>query len=524
MASPLILTIDLGTSGPKVAVFDQYAQIIDSAFAPVDLIFTEDGGVEQHPEHWLAAIRNAWFQIKAAGKFSASDIIGINITSQWSGTVAIDKNGKLLMNAIIWMDNRGAPYANALTDGLIKVDGYDIFKILNWINITGGAPTKSGKDSIAHILFIKNKRKDVYEKTWKFLEPKDYLNYYFTGVAAASYDGITLHWVTDNRDINNVSYHSGLLKRTGLNREQLPDLLPTNSVIGNISAHIAEEWGLPKTAQVITGSPDTHSAAVGSGAVKDFEAHLYIGTSSWIICHVPFKKTDLFHNIATIPSSIPGRYITINEQETTGACLNFIKNNVFYKNDLLSDTPARHDFYERADELVASVPAGSNGVMFTPWLNGERSPVDDHNTRASFLNISLNNNRGDMIRAVYEGVALNNKWLFHYLEKMVGRNLDTVRFIGGGANSDVWCQIIADVFGRKILQVDEPILANSRGSALLALCALGLMDVNKIGDTVKVKKEFQPNHTHRHLYEERFEIFKKYYAKNKGIFARLNQR
>ncbi|MCO5281194.1 MAG: FGGY-family carbohydrate kinase [Chitinophagales bacterium] len=522
MSNSLVLTVDLGTSGPKVSVFNEKVELIDSEFSPTKLVYTSDGGVEQDPADWLNAIFRAYETIAARGKFNPKDIDIFNITAQWSGTVALGENGMPLMNCIIWMDDRGAPYAGKLTDGLIKVDGYDIFKIFKWISITGGAPTKSGKDSIAHILFLKNKKQEVYEKAKYFLEPKDYLNYYFTGRVATSVDGATLHWITDIRDINNVRYHDGLIKQTGIDKSKLPELLPANCILGEMKRDIADKMGLGANVKVVSGSPDTHSAAIGSGAVKDYEAHVYVGTSGWLLTHLPFKKTDLLHNMTTIPSSIPGRYLVINEQESSGNCLNFLKNNLLYAKDEISQTSVPTNFYELLDKEVEKVPAGSNGVMFTPWLNGERSPIDDHKTRASFLNLGLKSTRGDMVRAVYEGVANNNRWLMMYVEKLMGRQIEGLRFIGGGANSNIWCQIMADTMNREILQIEDPIAANSRGAAMLALAAVGKIDIDDMGKYVKVRNSFKPNTQHRQLYDERFEIYKTIYNKQKSIFSRLN--
>ena len=518
----LILTIDLGTSGPKVSVFDEKGKLIDYAFEEVPLILLEHEGAEQRPSDWTTAITKCYQKIKANGKFNSREIIAVNVTSQWSGTVAVDEAGTPLMNSIIWMDARGAPYAKKLTDGFPKVDGYAVGKILKWIRLTGGGPSKSGKDSIAHILYIQNKLPEIYQKTYKFLEPKDYLNLWLSGRFAASWESITIHWITDNRDINNIKYSDELIKITGIDKKKLPDLVPTNSLLGNITKSIASAFDLNEDVKVISGTPDTHSASIGSGAVKDFEPHLYIGTSSWLISHLPFKKTDIFHNVATIPSAIPGRYMIINEQETTGACLNFLRNNLFYYQDELESGKPPADFYKKMDDIVAKVPAGSEGVIFTPWLNGERSPIDDHLTRGSFLNLSLHNNRTHMMRAVYEGVAMNNRWLLVYAEKLAGRKFEAINFIGGGANSDVWSQILADVFDRPIKQMKEPLTANSRGAALLALVSLGLMKIEDIANSVEVNKTFMPNNTNRKLYDDRFKIYTEIYEKNKGIFARLN--
>jgi xylulokinase len=518
--SNLILTIDLGTSGPKVSVFDSRAQMIDYEFADVPLILIGEDGKEQQPSDWIDTIHACYKAIRERGKFDPKDIIALNITSQWSGTVALGKDGEPLMNAIIWMDSRGAEYAQKLMHGPIRIDGYGIGKALKWVRYTGGGPSPSGKDSISHILYIKNKLPEIYKRTYKFLEPKDYLNLYFTGIFKASYDSITVHWITDNRDIHNIKYSDELIKITDVDREKLPDLIPANSLLGTIKKEIAAQWGLRNDVKVISGTPDTHSAAIGSGAVKDFEAHLYIGTSSWLICHAPWKKTDIFHQMGTIPSGIPGKYLLVNEQETTGACLNFVKNNIFYYQDELQTEKAPEDFYKRMDKVVAKVLPGSNGVIFTPWLNGERSPVDDHHARGGFYNLSLSTNRTHMLRAVFEGIACNNRWLLSYAEKLMGKRFEAINFIGGGANSAVWCQILADVFDRPVKQMKQPLNANSRGAALLALISLGMLKVEEVSQLAEVNHTYMPNPANRQLYDELFSRYVEIYETNKGLFKR----
>jgi xylulokinase len=518
----LILTIDLGTSGPKVALFNSLAKCIGYEFEEVPLLLYENGGAEQRPSDWTNAITKCYQRLIAKTKINTKEILAINCTAQWSGTVCLDKEGKPLMDAVIWMDTRGAEYVKKLTHGPIRVEGYGVGKILKWLKLTGGGPTKSGKDSIAHILYIQNRLPKIYEATYKFLEPKDYLNLWLTGRFAASFDSITVHWITDNRDINNITYHDGLIQLCGIDKNKLPDLVKTNSVLGNVSKNIAEQFGLSADVKVISGTPDMQSAAVGSGAVKDFEGHLYVGTSSWLVAHVPFKKADIFHNMGTIPSALPGRYIIANEQETSGACLNFIKSNLLYHEDELNTGTAPKDFYKLLDKIVEKVPAGADGLYFLPWLYGERSPVDDHSARGGFYNLSLNHNRTHFMRAVLEGVGLNARWLLLYIEKMIGKNFEAVNFIGGGANSEVWSQIMADIFDRPIKQMNEPLMANSRGTAILALLALNKIGMDDVSKVVEPKKIFEPNKTHRSMYDEKFGRFVEIYNRNKPIFAKLN--
>ena len=237
----------------------------------------------------------------------------------------------------------------------------------------------------------------------------------------------------------------------------------------------------------MAGTPDLQSAAIGSGATRDFQAHLYVGTSSWLTCHVPFKKTDMLRNIASLPSAIPGRYFVADEQETAGAALTFLRDRVLFG----GDPPA--DAYREFDRMAAAAPPGSGGVIFTPWLYGERTPVEDRFVRGGFHNLSLSAGRPELVRAVLEGVALNSRWLLQAVERFTRRRLEPIRFIGGGARSDVWCQIFADVLGRTIEQVADPVNANARGAAMLAAVALGELNFDQVPERVRVARSYAPD-------------------------------
>jgi xylulokinase len=402
--------------------------------------------------------------------------------------------------------------------------GYDVRKILRWIRLTGGAPGHSGKDPTAHILWIREAEPEVYRATAKFLEPVDWLNLRLTGRFAASYDSIVAHWVTDNRRITAVAYDDKLLRMSGLERAKLPDLVPSGTVMGRLTEEAAAELGLPPGLPVSTGTGDLHSAAVGSGAVGDFDAHLYIGTSSWISCHVPWKRTDPLRNVAAIPSAIPGRYLVADEHETAGACLTFLAESVLSGDEGLEPKAPPADVYRVLDDVAAAAAPGANRTLFTPWLNGERSPVDDHTIRGGFHNLSLSSTRRDLVRAVYEGVAFNSRWLLGAVERFTKRRFPSLAFIGGGANSDVWAQIHADITGRTIRQVADPMLANVRGAGLLTWVALGAVRVEDIPAMVDVRRTFEPDGTHQRLYDELYAEFVNLYKQTKGIHRRLNGR
>lgn len=518
-----ILAVDLGTSGPKSALVSTRGEILADVFVKNDIQLYPDGGAEQDPEQWWQSILESFKRILAKGLVPVDRIVAICCSTQWSGTVAVDKGGRHLMNALIWLDSRGSRYIETITGGLIKIEGYAVTKLLRWLRLTGGAPSHSGKDPIAHILYIKNQFPDIYRQTYKFLEPKDYINLRLTGQFVASYDSITLHWVTDNRNIDQIRYDRRLLRISTIDGKKLPELKQAVEVLGPLKKQVAGELGLSPDVRVIMGTPDVQAAAIGSGAVEDFSAHLYIGTSSWLTCHVPYKKTDISSGIASLPSAIPGRYFVANEQETAGACLTYLRDRVFFSDDGLTETPAPEDFYQRLDRMAADVPAGSNGLIFLPWLYGERTPLDDRLIRGGFINLSLDASRAHMVRAVLEGVALNSRWLLQAVEKFVHRPLTPIRIIGGGAMSDVWCRIYADVFNRTVVQVKSPMLANARGAGFLAATALGYIRFSDIADAVKIERTYEPNPAHCRVYDRMFKEFRIAYKKTRKICARLNR-
>ena len=517
-----VLAIDLGTGGPKVALVATHGQLVGHEFEKTELLLLPGGGAEQDPNDWWRAIGAAAKRLLGRGLVPAERIVAMSCTGQWMGTVAVDPDGHPLMNAVIWMDARGAKCAQHVTKGFPSIAGYGAAKLYRWIRLTGGVPSRTGKDALGHILYIQNELPDVYQKTFKFLEPVDYLGLRLTGKAAASYDTITGHWLTDNRRLANVTYVDQLIALAGVDREKLPELQPTGSVLGPIAGDIADEFGLSENVQVVMGTPDTESAAIGSGAVRDFEAHLYIGTSSWLTCHVPFKRTDALHNITTLPSAIPGRYLVATEQDAAGACLVALRDRLFFADDELSTGTAPDDVLDLFNRIAERVPAGSAKLIFTPWLNGERTPVEDHLVRGGFFNQSLSSTRAQFVRAAFEGVAYNTRWMHRTVERFVKRRLDPINFVGGGARSNLWGQIHADVLDRRIRQVKDPGLANVRGAAFCASAALGYSTFDDIPNLVEVTATYEPNPSNRRIYDELFMEFLQIYKNNRRMYARLN--
>ena len=517
-----VLAIDLGTSGCKAAVVSLRGRVVTWRFCAVETRILPDGGAEQDPDEWWAALLESCKDVIRRDVVPRESIAAVCCSTQGEGTVAVDAQGRHLMNAVLWMDARGARHVRRITRGPIEVGGYHAFRLLRWIRLTGGAPSATGKDPAAHMLFIKNEFPDVYRRTHKFLNVLDYLNFRLTGRFVATPDSILTSWVTDNRDVENVVYSDSLLRGCGIEREKFPEIVKCTEVIGTLDERVAGALGLSHDVPVVAGAIDTTAAAVGSGAVEDHEPHLYVGTSSWLALHVPYKKTDIATSIASVPCAVPGRYLMIALQATAGGNLAFLRDRILYAEDELQSGDSPPDVYEVMDRIAERTPPGSNGVIYTPWIFGERSPVDDRSVRATIYNLSLENSRADLIRAFMEGVALNTRWLLRPVEKFTGRPLGAINIVGGGARSDVWCQIFADVLDRPIRQVKDPIQANVRGAAFVASVGMGWISFHDIPRYMEYRATYAPRPETRGVYDSRFGEFVNIYERNKGIFRRLN--
>jgi len=517
-----ILAIDHGTSGIKAAIVSVLGQVIDFEFEKTPIHFLPDGGAEQDPEDWWNALIKTASLLIARNSGIKEHILAMAVSSTFSTTVCVDRQGKHIGNAITWMDSRGAPYVKRLVSGFPSIEGYGLSMILKWLPKTGGGPTLSGKDDIAHVLFIKNEHPEIYEKTYMFLPSKDYLNLRLTGRFAASCDSMQLFWVTDIRDPNNIRYDKSLVDAAGIDAGKLPPMVASTDIIGTVKPEVAEKIGMASGVRVVACSPDHQTACVGSGAVTDFSAHLYIGTSSWLQAVVPFKKTDVFHSIASFPTAIPGRYQSVNEQDMAGGCLDFLFNNLLFFDNGLGQARIKDPFL-MLDEIANRIPPGSDGLIFLPWLNGERTPVDAPYLRGGFYNMSKTCTQNHMIRSVMEGVASNTRWSLKYVEKFTKKRLSPITIIGGGAESDVWCQILADTLDREIRRAKDPRQANARGAAFIASVGLGLLSFEDIPKLMEYDRTFLPNPANRDIYDRLYEVFVRIYKANKKIYARLNR-
>ncbi len=518
------LAIDLGTSGCKTAVVTLDGRVLGFAFRAVDTQMLEGGGAEQRPADWWQALLNSAAEVLHDTGIDRRAIAAVACSSQGEGTIPVDRDGQPLCNALLWMDMRGEAAVQRLAGGgrLPKVAGYDPVKLWRWIRLTGGAPALSGKDPVGHIAWLRASRPEIYARTDKFLNVPDYLNLRLTGRAAAPHDSALTSWATDNRDPDRIDYHPALLRQIGVERRLLPEIVRPTEVIGPLLPDVAARLGLRPETPVVAGSVDNSAAALGSGAVGDGALHLYAGTSSWLGAHVPFKKTDVFRHIASVPGALPGRYLMMAMQSAAGSNLSFLRDRLLFIKDGILREDTQPAAYRALDDVADTVPAGARGLLYLPWLVGERSPVDDPHLRGSLLNMSLAHQRADMVRAFLEGVAFNTRWMLEPVGRFLGQSPQRLTIVGGGGQSDVWCRIFADVLGLEVLQPEQPIQANARGAAFLAAMGIGDITATDIPGLVRIRRVFEPQPQTRAVYAQGYDGFKAAYRALSPFYRRLS--
>jgi xylulokinase len=510
-----VLAIDLGTGGPKVGLVSLTGVIAWHEHRAVPTDLGPDGSATQDAGLWWDLVRDSARRALESGVVDPAAVVAVACTGQWASTVPVDARGVPVGPCQLWSDTRGGPHSRGVIAG--PVAGYDPIAALRWIRHSGGAPSTSGADPIGHILHLERDEPEVARAATWYLEPVDYLSMRFTGRPAATPASMSGAWLTDNRRPDLLQYDPVLVRASGVPVDKLPPLVATVSVVGTVLGDVARDLGLPDGVQVVAGTPDLHSACVGSGAVLAHQPHVAISTTSWISCPFAKKKTDPIRQMATVPGILPGLWLVANNQESGGRALEWFRDAL-----ATTDDPAHASLsYGDLCDLAATAAPGSGKVVFTPWLAGERSPIDDRTARGGFHNLSLRTTRAELARAVLEGVALNSRWLAEGVEHFVGRPLGAFRAIGGGASSSLWCSIYADVLDRTVEQMAEPLLANLRGAAMIAGLTLGAVHAHEVRDLVPVAAIHRPDPDATAVYDQLFAEFPKLYKAQKRTFARL---
>jgi xylulokinase len=520
-SSEYVLVIDLGTSGPKAGLVDREGHIAACTSLPCQVFFLPDGGAEHDPAEWWSTVKTCTKQVLQESGVPPKNIIAVAVTSCWSVTVAVDERGEPLMNAMSWMDVRGARYNWDKVKGFPSIMGYEITKLVKYIQRHGFAPSPG--DGLSHMRFVQYERPELYRRTYKFLEPMDYINMRLTGKFAATQNTMLSMLVVDNRRLDRLDYDPWLVKMSGIDREKLPDLKPIDGILGTLDPAVAAELGLLPETVVVCGVQDNSTSAIGAGSIGNTEPAAVMGGSGHMAFHLPFKRTDLIHTRCTIPSGIKGSYLFWADLGNNGKVLDTCLKILLCSPDTLDTAPVPADIYQRADRIAGSVEPGSGGVLFLPWFNGSISPGQDEYLRGGFLNLSHSTGRGQLMRAVFEGLAMNWRWLRDPAEKLAGRTFQYWRLTGGGALSDVWAQIMADVVGIPMHRQANPRIHNVLGMGFLAFSRLGKLNLEDVPGMIKFDRVFEPDPQHQPIYHRMYEMFTAAREKIRPVFHALNK-
>jgi len=315
--------------------------------------------------------------------------------------------------------------------------------------------------------------------------------------------------------------------------DHLPPVVRSIDIVGRLTARAASELGLVEGIPVFGGGGDASLIPLGAGCTELYDAHIYVGTSGWVEANVNVRKVDIPTFTGSILGAIPGEYVYIAEQETSGVCLQWVRDHLALDeigmyldahNVCESDKSAEYaTLYDFLNKVIEETPAGCGGLVFTPWLHGNRSPAEDPYARGMFFNIGLGTGKRQMIRAVVEGVCFHTRWMLEALEKNVPHR-PVLRFVGGGALSDVWCQIMADVTGRRIEVVEDAQNAGAAGAAIVCGVGLGLIkSFREAKALVPVRKTYEPRPDLKPVYDLNYSVFKDLYFRNRHLFRRLNR-
>ncbi len=518
----LVVVVDVGTSSTKAVLVNPHGPVESTSLA-YTVECPQPGWYEQEPRSLSAAIQNTIKQLLTKVPDAKESIRALTFTSQMSGTLPLDEKGDPLCPVLTWADSRAANIAKkVILKGWPKYKKYySLKKILRFLKITGGGPTASGRDPISKMVWLKHERPELYNKTFKFVDNKDYAIFLATGKYVTSVDMAQITWLMDSRN-QRFQWSPELFGDYGLDISKMCEIKPSTENLGPITLEFAKLTGLAVNTPVINGSGDLLTSAIGSGAVEVGKMHANVGTAGWIGCHFPEIVKDIFHYVGAIISGMPGMYFVLCKPETTGASLEWVKDLMFPKELVGEDRYSQ--ILPEIDKIVSQTAAGSEGLIFTPYLVGERAPLQSPTLRAMFFNLNLYHNRGHMLRAVFEGVAYNLRWGLEIVEKLTKLHQDEVRLIGGGSKSDIWCQIFADVWQRKVVKMKNPQLASAVGAACIAFVSLGIFkDFTQVANLVQVDKEFAPDPAKAAIYDKLYAEFPKLYESNKKIFKRLNE-
>lgn len=519
------IAYDIGTTGVKTCLFEINKKItlIASSSAGYNLYILENGGAEQDPDEWWAAMCKTTADVIKKSKVDNDNISGISFCSQMQGLVLVDNTGKPVHRAMSYMDQRAT---KELKEGIaygVQIAGANVPKLLKSLKITG-AVAASVKDPVWKYNWVKNNEPEAFKKVYKWLDVKEYLICKMTNEFVMTPDSAFATLLYDIRK-GSEGWSKEMCDMLGVEYSHLAQIKPCTSKVGELSAEAAKEIGLAQGTPVFGGGGDASLVGVGAGAVSPNDTHIYWGTSGWVSTVVEKSIVDTSAMIAAIVGADYGRFNYFAELETAGKCYEWLKNNVILDSvEAYNKKSENENLFKYMDKAAANVPVGSNGLIFTPWLHGNRCPFEDPNARGMFFNLSLETTKSDLIRAVLEGVCYHLRWFLETHEKKVSTS-KTLRFVGGGAISDVTSQILADCTGRTVETVKSPQNVGALGAAVITAIGLGFAEnIENSKKLIEIDKTFKPNLNNKVIYDKMFNVYKSIYQTNKNIFEELNSK
>lgn len=530
--SAYVIAYDVGTTGVKTCLFgiSDRITLLDSAMEGYDLFLLDNGGVEQDPNQWWQAMCRTTSRVMEKSGIPGEAIAGISFCAQMQAVVLVDDKGDPVRRAMSYMDNRGEEEMKKGIMSGFRIAGLNAWKLLRSIMVSG-AVSASVKDPVWKYKWVENHEPEVFARVYKWLDVKDFLVCKACGAFVMSEDSAFATLLYDTRK-GKREFSGELCRMMGVRLNHLPGVCKSTDQVGAITRKAAAELGLKEGTPVFSGGGDASLIGVGSGAVSEGDTHIYLGTSGWVSTVVKKQRLDIRNMIASIIGANPGGFNYFAELETAGKCLEWVKDHLamdeiglfLEKKHVWEDPESTYEsLYDFMMDCIKNVPAGSGGVIFTPWLHGNRCPFEDHNARGMFFNIGLETGKTEMIHAVVEGICYHLRWQLAAVEKKV-KTLPAIRLVGGGALAPLTCQILSDVLNREIETVENPQNIGAVGAAIIIAVGLGILgDIEAAGKFIPVHRRFLPDEKNAAVYNKFFPVFQSLYKNNVNAYRTLNQ-
>jgi xylulokinase len=526
-----VIAYDVGTTGIKTCLFgiSSNIELIASAQQGYNLYVLDNGGAEQDADEWWDAMCHTTKKLFTITDIKPESIEGISFCSQMQGMVLADREGKAIRRPMSYMDQRARQEIKEVMAHGLQIAGVNIINLIKSIAITG-AVSSSVKDPVWKYKWVKHNEPENFKRAYKWLDVKEYIICRCTGEFVMTEDTAFSTFLYDTRK-GKKSWSKSLCKMCGVDIYHMPAIIKSTDKAGALTKKAAAELGLAEGTPVFGGGGDATLIGIGAGCGNTGDTHIYSGTSGWVSTIVDKQIVDINCMIASIVGAQEGRYNYFAEMETAGKCLEWVKDHLALdeigiylekKNITESQEAVYSSLYEYMMETVKGVAPGAGGVIFTPWLHGNRCPFEDPNSAGMFFNIRMDTGKTELIRAVLEGVCYHLRWMLECQDRKI-KTSDPIRFVGGGALSDVTCQILADITGRTIETVSSPQNVGAVGAAAVVGVALGIIgSIDAVGEFIPAVKTFVPDMAKKPAYDKNYKVFKRLYKSNKANFKILN--